>query len=183
MGTTEVPTPGPGGGMNSQIGFNRGKPVVLRNSRFLVGVTMSGGAFAAIMAAGMVFAVFSVLLPLSDITAVRGWAALKWAICAIAVGFMCPWLWNVGRYMAAHEVRLDSTGVDFNLGTKKKPQNLALAWEQIAAIKHKRVGNIQQYCVQGTDGSEARFTSYTFFRPKKVARLIAAGAGLTIENT
>ena len=40
----------------------------------------------------------------------------------------------------------------------------------------------QQYFVQGTDGSEARFSSYTFFRPKKVARLIAARTGLTIQE-
>ena len=72
--------------------------------------------------------------------------------------------------------------MDFNLGTKNKPSNLSLTWDQIAAIKHKRVGNAQQYFVQGTDGSEARFSSYTFFRPEKVARLIAARTGLTIQE-
>jgi len=72
--------------------------------------------------------------------------------------------------------------VNFNLGTKKKPSDLFLAWDQIAAIRHKRVGNAQQYTVQGRDGSEARFSSYTFFRPRKVARLIAERTGLAIQE-
>jgi hypothetical protein len=39
--------------------------------------------------------------------------------------------------MAGYRVMLDSRGVNFNLGTKKKPSDLFLAWDQIAAIKHK----------------------------------------------
>jgi hypothetical protein len=180
--STEFPAPGPGAGINSQIEINRAAPVVLRNSKFLVGVTMTGSCFAAIFVVCMVLMVFSLLSPLSDLNVARGWSALKWAISALAMGYMCPWLWNLGRAMAGYQVRLDSRGVDFNLGTKNKPSNLFLTWDQIAAIKHKRVGNAQQYFVQGTDGSEARFSSYTFFRPKKVARLIAARTGLTIQE-
>ncbi len=30
-------------------------------------------------------------------------------------------------------------------GTKKNPSDLFLAWDQIAAIKFKRIGNAQQY--------------------------------------
>ena len=67
-------------------------------------------------------------------------------------------------------------------GTKKNPSDLFLAWDQIAAIKFKRIGNAQQYYVLGKDGSEARFSSYTFFRPKKIARLIADRTGLTIQK-
>ena len=86
---------------------------------------------------------------------------------ALAMGTMCPWLWKLGRAMAGYEVRMNDRGVEFILGTKKIPSNLSLAWNQIAAIKHKRIGNAQQYWVQGTDGSEARYSSYTFFRPKE----------------
>jgi hypothetical protein len=91
-------------------------------------------------------------------------------------------MWKLSRGMAVYKVMLDSRGVNFNLGTKKKPSDLFLAWDQIAAIKHKRVGNAQNYYVLGKDGSEAIFSSYTFFRPKKVARLIAERAGLTIQE-
>jgi hypothetical protein len=180
--STEFPAPGPGAGINSQIEINRATPVVLRNSKFLVAVTMTGSCVAAIFAVCMVLMVFSLVFPLSALNAARGWSALKWAISTLAMVYMCPWLWNLGRAMAGYQVRLDSRGVDFNLGTKKKPSNLFLTWDQIAAIKHKRVGNAQQYFVQGIDGSEARFSSYTFFRPKKVARLIAARTGLTIQE-
>jgi hypothetical protein len=72
--------------------------------------------------------------------------------------------------------------VNFNLGTRKKPSDLFLAWDQITAIKHKRIVNVQQYIVQGKDGSEARFSSYTFFRPKHVLRLIAERTGLAIQE-
>lgn len=70
----------------------------------------------------------------------------------------------------------------FNLGTKKKPADLFLAWGKVAAIKFKRVANVQQCLVEGTDGSEARFSSYTFFRPKKIARMISERAGLAIQK-
>jgi len=79
-------------------------------------------------------------------------------------------------------ITLDSRGIDFSLGTKEEPQELFLAWDRIAAIKHKRVGSAQQYSVVGTDGSQAIFTSYTFFRPKKVARMIAARTGQAIQK-
>ena len=95
---------------------------------------------------------------------------------------MCPWLWKMGRAMLGYQILFDSRGVNFNLGSKKKPSDLFLAWDQIAAIKYKRVGNVQQYFVQGRDGSEARFSSYTFFRPRKIARMIADRTGLTIQK-
>ncbi len=180
--SSEFPDPGPGAGINSQIAINRAQPVVLRNSRFLIAVTLIGSMAAALMAVGMVLGMFSQLFPFSDLNAARGWSALRWAVSALAMGTMCPWLWKLGRAMAGYEVRMNDRGVEFILGTKKIPSNLSLAWNQIAAIKHKRIGNAQQYWVQGTDGSEARYSSYTFFRPKKVARLIAARAGVTIQE-
>jgi hypothetical protein len=182
MSSTEFPDPGPGAGINSQIAINRAQPVVLRNNRFLIGVTLMGSIFAALMAVAMVLGMFSQLFPLSALNAARGWSALRWSLSALAMGYMCPWLWKLGRAMAGYEVRLDGRGVEFILGTKKAPANLLIAWDQIAAIKHKRVGNVQQYWVHGTDGSEARFSSYTFFRPKKIARLIATRAGMTIQE-
>jgi hypothetical protein len=182
MSATEFPDPGPGAGVNSQIAINRAQPMVLRNSRVLIGVTLFGSIVAAIFVVCMLLMVFSQLFPLNNLTVARGWSALTWALSALAFGSMCPWLWKLGRAMGGYKVRLDSRGVDFNLGTKKQPSELFLAWDQIAAIKHKRIGNAQQYFVQGTDGSEARFSSYTFFRPKKIARLIAARTGQAIQE-
>jgi hypothetical protein len=57
--------------------------------------------------------------------------------------------------MINYKVKLDERGVVFNTGTKKKPGKLF----------------------------SATFTSYTFLRPGKVARMIAERAGLTIQKS
>jgi hypothetical protein len=124
----------------------------------------------------------SLVFPLSDLTLDRGRDASLWLLYATISACSCPWLWIVGRAMAGYRLRLDSRGVEFNLGTKKKPSNLFLAWDQISEIRRRRMGANRQYVVHGIDGSEAIFSSVTFFRPNKVARLIAARTGLTIQK-
>jgi hypothetical protein len=84
--------------------------------------------------------------------------------------------------MLNFRVKLDQRGADFNLGTKKKPVELLMLWDKVASVQQKRVGNAQEFTIMGTDGSRATFTSYTFFRPKKVARMIAERAGLSIQK-
>jgi hypothetical protein len=85
--------------------------------------------------------------------------------------------------MANYTVKMDDRGVDFNLGTKKKPVELFMAWDNVASVEQKRVGNAQQFTITGKDGSFARFSSYTFVRPKKIARMIAERVGQTIQRT
>jgi hypothetical protein len=182
MSTTEFPAAGPGAGINSQIEFNRAKPVSFRNSKFLCWVTVSGSLFAAIMGVCALLIVFSMVFPVSELTADREWSAFRWTLTLLAMIYMVPWFWKLGRNMLGYQVRLDNRGVDFNLGTKKKPSDLFMPWEQVSAIKQRRSGNVQQFVVYGTDGSTATFTSYTFFRPKKLARLIAARTGLAITK-
>ena len=182
MNSREFPEPELRAAIDSRIEFNSTMPVVLRNSRFLCWTTVGLSLFAAFFAVCMVLVVVAQVFPLSDLTVEKGWSALFWAFGACATGSMCPWLWAIGRAMADYEITLDSRGIDFSLGTKEEPQELFLAWDRIAAIKHKRVGSAQQYSVVGTDGSQAIFTSYTFFRPKKVARMIAARTGQAIQK-
>ena len=143
---------------------------------------MTGSLFAGFFSACMVLMVISLIFLQGSLNAGRGWSALQWGIGALAMGYMCPRLWSLGRAMGGYQVLLDIRGVTFNLGTKNKPADLFLAWDKIAAIKFKRVGNAQQCLVEGTDGSEARFSSYTFFRPKKIARMISERAGLAIPK-
>ena len=182
MSATEFPASGPGAGITSKMQFDRATPVVLRNSRFLCWLTMSGSFVAAFMAVCMVLMVISLVFPFSALTVSRTGGIFNWTAGALAMSYMCTRLWSLARAMADYQVYLDGRGVNFNLGTKKKPAELFMTWEQISAIKRKRAGNVQQYRVEGTDGSEARFSSYTFFRPKKVASMIAERAGLAIEN-
>ncbi len=182
MSTTGFPVPGPGAGITSQIATHRATPVVLVNSRFLIGVTMICSILFGFFAICMALMVFSVFSSGGGASGGNLYNAFWWGAGALAFGYSCPRFWKLSRAMAEHRVTMDSRGVMFNLGTKKRPSDLFLAWDQIAAIRHKRVGNAQQYWVLGNDGSEAKYSSYTFFRPKKVARLIAERTGLAIQE-
>ncbi len=182
MSTPGYPASGPGAGITSQIEASRAVPMALHNSRILVGVLMLCSILSAFFAVCMALMVFSVFSSGGGFSTGNLYNAFWWGFGALAFGYGCPWMWKLSRGMAVYKVMLDSRGVNFNLGTKKRPSDLFLAWDQIAAIKHKRVGNAQNYYVLGKDGSEAIFSSYTFFRPKKVARLIAERAGLTIQE-
>ena len=111
------------------------------------------------------------------------WMAMSLSIAgALVMSSLCFYLWSRVRPMAGYKVYLDSRGVNFSLGTKKAPAELFMAWDQISAVKTKRAGMAQQYWVEAKDGSEARFSSYVFLRPRKVARTIAKRAGLAIQK-
>jgi hypothetical protein len=84
--------------------------------------------------------------------------------------------------LAGHTVKLDQRGVDFNLGTKKIPLELFMPWDNVASVQQRRVGNAQQFTITGKDGSVAQFSSYTFVRPKKIARMIAERVGQSIQR-
>jgi hypothetical protein len=181
MSTTEIPVPGPGTGTSSQVEVIRSKPIVSRNSRFLCLVTISGSFFAAVMGVCMGLMVISLLFLEGGPIADRAIRALEWAAGALAMAYMCAQLWSLGRAMQGYQVLLDSRGVTFNLGTKKNPADLFMPWDQVDAITFKR-GNVQRCSVHASSGGEATFLSYTFFRPKKIARLIAERAGLAIQK-
>jgi hypothetical protein len=84
--------------------------------------------------------------------------------------------------MLGYQVLLNGRGVTFNLGTKRNPADLFMPWDQVKVITLRRDVNVQRCSVHGSDGSQATFSSYTFFRPKKVARMIAERAGVTIQR-
>lgn len=160
----------------------RAKCVVMHNNRVLVGVVFLGSFFAAFAAVCFALIGLDALLPMDSFHWDRSINALTWGVAALSTLTTCPWLWRMGRSMAYNEARLDQHGVSFRFGTKKKHDELQLEWDQITSIRYSRSGNNQVYRVTGEDGSEAKFTSYTFFRPKKLAKLIAARTGRAIEK-
>ena len=182
MSATEFPAPGSGVATSSQIEVNRATPMVLRNSRILCWVTMSGSFFAAVMGVCMGLMVISLLFLQSGSSAGRAISALQWGFGALAMVYMCSRLWSLGCAMLGYQVQFDNRGVTFNLGTKKKPADLFMPWGQVDAINLKRDVNVQRCSVHGSDGSHATFSSYTFFRPKKIAGMIAERAGVTIQK-
>jgi hypothetical protein len=169
-------------GLTSQIAAERSHPVVLRNSRLLCWSTMGIGICSLLIGICMVLMVFSLFTPLGAFSFLRVLAAAQWGLGGVVMGYMCPVLWNWGQTMASHTVKLDEQGVDFNLGTKKKPLELFMPWDNVASVEQKRVGNAQLFTISGKDGSVAQFSSYTFVRPKKVARMIAERVGQTIQR-
>ena len=84
--------------------------------------------------------------------------------------------------MAFYQVGFDNEGLRFRLGTEQQPQEEFFAWNQIAAVEYKRIVNIQSGSIVGTDNRLVQFSSYTFFRPKKLVNLIAARTGLPIRE-
>jgi hypothetical protein len=130
----------------------------------------------------MLIMMLTVPFPLSDYNFHRLEGVVGWGISAWFFGYLCTVLWKLAFKMAHAEAKLDSRGVDFRLGTKTKSEELFLAWDQVAAIQYERFGNNQCYSILGKDDSYVKYTSYTFFRPKKLAQLIAARAGQPIQK-
>lgn len=184
MSEMEFPAAGVRVGMDAHLQSLRAHSMVARNSRIFVALTYIGSVIAAVLGVLILLIIGSRLFPVQpepwSFDRVAG--AASWAFWACAFFSMSPWLWNRASVMARHSIRMDARGVEFDLGTGKKHVKLFLAWENITAIRHKRIQGGQQYTVVAFDGSYAMFTSFTFFRPKKIARLIAARCGLTIEK-
>ena len=166
----------------SEIACKGYSAVVLRNSKFLCLLTLLGSLFAAFIGVCMLVMALASLFPGNGFSASGLWNALSWAVGALAMIYLCAGSWRLGRDMAGFEVQLNNQGVSFKLGSRKKPAALFIPWDQITAVRRRRVGNVQKFQVEAKNGDEARFSSYTFFRPKKVARMIAERAGLTMQN-
>jgi hypothetical protein len=173
-----------GGFVNSQIASLRSKTVVVRNSRILLGFIFFWSIASACLSLCMLLLVGSIVFPTQKTqwNVDRIWSAVSWFFGAFFIGQLCPFLWKMGSKMRHCRARMDEHGVEFHLGTKKKPVDLFMTWEAITSIRRKRLGNAYQFTVAGRDGSMAQYTSYTFFRPTKVARLIAERTGLTVEK-
>ena len=185
MSSMEFSQPNQGGaiaGIASQVAVERARTVVLHNSRIVCWGTMGVAVCSLLIGVCMVLMIFSLLSPLSAITFMRVLAAAQWGLGGIMMGTMCPWLWKWASGMLHKKVTLDERGVDFKLGTKKAPQELFMPWDTVASVQQKRMANAQQFTITGTDGSVASFSSFTFFRPKRVARMIAERVGQTIQK-
>ncbi len=185
MSASEFPEPSQSGmaaGMTAEIAAHRARTVDLHNPRFLCWTAMVCGILAAPLGICMMLEGGSLLFPVSAITVRTAVAAGQWILGGFLMCMTCPWAWQWGTRILGLHVKLDARGVDFKLGTKKRPSDLFLAWEQVAAVQQKRVGTAQEYTVLGKDGSRASFTSNTFYRSQRIARMIAERAGLTIQT-
>jgi hypothetical protein len=186
MTTSEFPEPGQGAavpGKPAELAGHSAKTVVLRNSRLVCWMTMGCGIIAVPMGICMVLEGGSLLFPLNAITFLAVLAAAQWILGGFLMSMMLPWAWKWGTRMLSVNVKLDARGVDLNLGTKKKPVEMFVAWDQVASVQQKRLGKIWEFTIVAKDGSWASYTTNSFFRSKRVARTIAERAGLTIQKS
>ena len=84
--------------------------------------------------------------------------------------------------MAHCSVLLDSYGAHFKFGSTDDVKEEFMPWNGIEAVHFKRIQNAQKFTILGTDTSTVTFTSHAFYRPKRVARLIAERAGLPLVH-
>jgi len=156
--------------------------IVVRNSRFLVSLVFAACVFFALLSVCFALISIACLLPLSGIDLHRAIRALSWACAAVCTVYACPCLWKAGRVRAFSEARLDGCGVDFQFGTAEQPQRCFVAWDRIVFVYELRLGHTTIFSIGENDGSQATFSSSNFFRPIRLARMIAAAAGRPIQR-
>jgi hypothetical protein len=167
-------------GMHQQTGLSGAHPILLRNSRILVSLSFLGSVVALGVALCMVLVALSSIFPLSAMDLDR---AAVGALCVLGAWLMAMaqvYLWRQGKLMGHCSVLLDDYGAHFKLGNTENAKEAFMPWNGIEAVHYKRIPNAHKFTILGADSSTVTFTSYSFFRPKKVARLIAERAGLPL---
>ena len=98
------------------------------------------------------------------------------------------WLMAMSQVYLWRQAKLDGAllgsarqhGAHFRLGNTRRRKEVFMPWNGIEAVHYKRIQNTQKFTILGTDTSTVTFTSYSFYRPKRVAHLIAERAGLPL---
>lgn len=169
-------------GIDRHLMAIRIRPVVIRNSRILIGLALAGGvaAFPTSIGLGVMCCLNIFTEPAGRNTLDRFAVA---ALCALGAWLMaatCVYLWRLGDIMAYCAVRLDSYGAHFRLDSVRDSKETFIAWEDISAVRYKHIAGEQKVTIQGTGDVSAVFTSNLFYRPRKIAQLIASRAGLPV---
>jgi hypothetical protein len=105
-----------------------------------------------------------------------------WGFGAFSMTAMGFSFWPYGRRMAFNQAQFHAHGIGIRLGSKKAPQPIYLAWNQVSAVKHQRQSNVDYYFVIGNDGSSIEFNNYSFLGARKIAREVAIRIGQTIQE-
>jgi hypothetical protein len=155
---------------------------IFRNNRFWLAIVMISAFVAAAFALGSFVGGLVAIVPLRGFNFHRLMTVISLIVTGAVMAGMGLQMWWLSQSMAFYEARLDPGGVHFRLGSKDRPDEKSFAWDQITSINHKRVASYQYFSIVGTDDRLVEYTSYTFFRPKKLSRLIAARAGQPIRE-
>ena len=171
-----------GTGVSQHVELAGARPMLLRNNRVLIFLTYLGSVASLIISLSMVFVALTNLFPLSAMNLERFAAGALWVLGAWLMAMSQVFLWRQGKLMAHCAVLLDNYGVHFKLGDTNDQKEVFMPWNGIEAVRYKRIPNAQKFIVLGTDTNTVTFTSHAFYRPKRVARMIAERAGLPLVH-
>jgi hypothetical protein len=106
--------------------------------------------------------------------------------------FVAAWFsWNAGTNLwrlaigkLGHQATLDAAGVHFRIVPQghAETQEQFVAWDQILAIRHRRVDNNQLYSVVTKDHRLLTFDAFAYFRSSQLAQRISARSELPIQE-
>ena len=167
-------------GMRQQTGLSGAQPILLRNNRILIFLTFLGSLAALFVSLCMGLVALTSIFPLKAMNSDRAAAGLLWVLGAWLMAMAHVYLWRQGKLMAHCSVLLDDHGAHFRLGNTENAREAFMPWKEIEAVHYRRIPNAHKFTVLGTDTSTVTFTSYSFYRPMRVARLIAERAGLPL---
>jgi hypothetical protein len=170
----------PSAGVRRPIHLVGEQPTLLRNNRVLIFLTFLGSIAALGMSLCMVVVALMSLFPPGALNMDRSAAGALWLLGAWLMAVSQVFLWRQGHLMAHCSVLLDKGGAHFKLGNTAAAKEVFMPWSGIEAVHYKRIENIQKFTILGSDTSIVTFTSNSFYRPKRVARLIAEHAGLPL---
>src|ERR1700722_17839818 len=158
------------------------EPRTFHNNRFAVFVLLAFAVIAEAMAVCMALETIYLLFMTRGFAFTRLLAAVQWAGAAFCFVYMGIAFWGIARVAWFVHVKFDASGMQFRLGKPKRPEEISMAWVQVAEIRKQQVGSNWLITIVAKDGSYACYTPYNFFRYMKLARLISACAAVPITQ-
>lgn len=172
----------PSTGVRRPIHLVGQQPTLLRNNRVLIFLTFLGSIAALGLSLCMVAVALMSFLPFSALNLDRFSAGALWLLGAWLMAMSQVYLWRQGNLMANCSVLLDTRGAYFRLANGTNSKEVFMPWSEIEAVHYKRIENAQKFTILGSDTSTVTFMSHSFYRPRRVARLIAERAGLPLVH-
>lgn len=170
----------PSSGIRRPIHLTRRQPTLLRNNRLLIFFSFLGSLLALGVGLCMLVVAATNFFPLRALNLDRFAAGALFSFGAWLMAMSQVYLWRQGNLMAGCSVLLDMRGAHFRLGKTAGDEEVFMPWTEIEAVHYKRIENAQKFTILGRDSTTVIFTSYSFYRPRRVARIIAARAGLPL---
>ena len=129
------------------------QPVILRNSRILLGLTYLGSAAALVVCLATAALAFTSIFPIRALNFDRASVAFLCSVGAWLMALSNVYLWRQARGLAHCSVLLDTTGAHFTLGVKNLLSQSFIPWNGIEAVRYKRIPNAFKFTILGKDTS------------------------------